>query len=350
MNDLELLASFRAEVPGPEVSAHDERQFLSAIGSASGPVGLRGRARPATRRRWRVGLAAGAVGAAAAATAGTLLVGSVASAPSAFAAVNAAVKLTFSDSYHVSVVTTKFHSMTVTGDFDPARHAGQLAVGTSQIRYVGGHVYVYDDLGVYRAQDLTNTGNNFTIHPCGTAGALCGDHWAEEGPAEGTWVAGPGNVYTFKTGQGRGPVATYYAAGLSPEAAALYQLSGELDGTGLKPDSPEGLLALLRTATAIRADGTASGAGWTGTRYSFSVVAGKQELLSADPNEMITAVTGTIDVDQQGRVRHLHVIQHVVDPRIPSITNDMTFSDFGQRVPVTAPPASQVTKEPQFAW
>ena len=45
------------------------------------------------------------------------------------------------------------------------RHAGQLTVGTSQIRYVGGHVYVYDDLGVYRAQDLTNTGNDFIVYP-----------------------------------------------------------------------------------------------------------------------------------------------------------------------------------------
>jgi hypothetical protein len=135
----------------------------------------------------------------------------------------------------------------------------------------------------------------------------------------------------------------------SPEEAALSQLSAELDGTGLKPDSPQGLLMLLRIATTVRADGPVAGAGWTGTRYSFSVVAGKHSFVD-DPNEMITAVTGTVDVDQQGRVRHVHVIQHVQEPRIPSITNDMTFSDFGQQVSVTAPPASQVTKEPQFGW
>ena len=291
---------------------------------------LTGLRRGQARRSWslRVGLTAGA---AAAAAVGTLLAGSVASAPSASAAVNAAAARTFSESYHVSVVTTKFHSMTVTGDFDPARHAGQLAVGTSQIRYVGGHVYVYDDRGVYHAQYLTNSGVDNLIYACGTAGALCGDHWAEE-----TSALPPGAVFGHEK------------SNLSPEEAALSQLSAQLDGTGLKPVTPEGLLALLRMATTVRADGTVSGAGWTGTRYSFSVTAGKQGLLPGDLNEMVTAVTGTIDVDQQGRVRHLHVIQH--DQSGPDITNDMTFSGFGQQVPVTAPPASQVTKEPQFAW
>lgn len=328
----------RAPLDGPESAA--ATRLYQQITSAPGPVGLRGRARPrqATRRRWRAGLVAAAVGAAAAAAAGTLLAGSVATAPSASAAVNSAFARTFSESYHVIVVTTKYHSMTVTGDLAPAQHAGQLTVGTSQIRYVGGHVYVYDNLGVHHAQDLTNTGSNFYVYSCGTAGALCGDHWAEE-----TSALGPGEKMVVNG-------ITGHNTGSSPAESALYQLSAELDGTGLKPDSPEGLLALLRMATTVRADGTASGAGWTGTRYSFSVAAGKQGLLPGDPNEMVTAVTGTIDVDQQGRLRHLHVIQHVMDQRIPAITNDLTFSDFGEHVPVTAPPASQVTREPPFGW
>jgi hypothetical protein len=327
----------RAPQDGPE-SAGAARLYQQI----TSPSGLHGRPRkrPAARRGWRAGLAVAASGLAVAATAGALIVGSVASAPQASAAVNMALARTFSESYHVSVITTKYRSMTVTGDFDPARHAGQLAVGTSQILYVGGHVYVYNDLGVHQARDLVNTGNNLLVYPCGSAGALCGDHWAEETPS-----AGPYQPQVHAPGSQADP---FHPHG-SPEGALL-QLSAELDGTGLTPDSPQGLLALLRMATTVRADGTASGAGWTGTRYSFSVTAGKQGLLPGDPNEMVTAVTGTIDVDQQGLVRDLRVTQHVAGQGTPDITNVMTFSDFGEHVAVAAPPASQVTREPPFGW
>jgi hypothetical protein len=54
---------------------------------------------------------------------------------------------------------------------------------------------------------------------------------------------------------------------------------------------------------------------------------------------------GTVDVDQQGRVRDL-TTSYTVPAEAPAtagrVSARMTFSDFGAPVPVTAPPASEV--------
>jgi hypothetical protein len=55
--------------------------------------------------------------------------------------------------------------------------------------------------------------------------------------------------------------------------------------------------------------------------------------------------TGTVDVDQQGRIRHLDVTYtlHAAPSTQPErVTIEMTFSDFGDHVPVSTPPAGDV--------
>ncbi|HUR02780.1 MAG TPA: hypothetical protein VM347_09590 [Nonomuraea sp.] len=95
----------------------------------------------------------------------------------------------------------------------------------------------------------------------------------------------------------------------------------------LAPLDPQAALQRLRSATDIRESGSASGQGWTGRRFTFSL--GDQ------------ALTGSVDVDDQGRVRHLEFVFGDTGHR-----NVMDFSDFGSSVTVTAPPADQVEPLP----
>jgi hypothetical protein len=98
-----------------------------------------------------------------------------------------------------------------------------------------------------------------------------------------------------------------------------------------EPVSPAELSRVLRSA-AVRQAGSAAGPGWTGTRYVFT----------ARFPAARESVTGTIDIDQQGRVRRLVTI--TTQGRYGRLTTDtdLTFSNFGAPVPVTAPPASQI--------
>ena len=92
--------------------------------------------------------------------------------------------------------------------------------------------------------------------------------------------------------------------------------------------SPDDLLAALHSVGQVREIGSASGPGWTGTRYAFTAK------LSA-----ITRLRGTVDVDQQGRVRAIEDTMPIMSPprfgpekRIGWYTATMTFSDFGVTV------------------
>ncbi|GAB3969563.1 hypothetical protein GCM10029978_041100 [Actinoallomurus acanthiterrae] len=105
---------------------------------------------------------------------------------------------------------------------------------------------------------------------------------------------------------------------------------------------PQRALEALRSAAGVRDEGRVSGPGWTGHRYSFSLVRpGKSE-----------TGTGTVDVDQQDRIRRLTLVDHVDASGKKSgghsgDYHDVTdFSDFGLRVNVTAPPADQVYRVP----
>jgi hypothetical protein len=98
---------------------------------------------------------------------------------------------------------------------------------------------------------------------------------------------------------------------------------------------------MLKSAASVQAGGPASGPGWTGTKYVYT-----ERLKDAVTGE---TVSGTVYVDNQGRVRRM-----VTNDTYPSgftdgkatatatDTFDVTFGDFGVRVSVTAPPASQV--------
>jgi hypothetical protein len=100
---------------------------------------------------------------------------------------------------------------------------------------------------------------------------------------------------------------------------------------GGTPADPITLLGLLKSGGKVTDEGPASGSGWTGTKYGFTVTV----------NKLTTA--GYLDVDGQGRVRRLVADLTAGKTRkwIMS-TEDVTFSDFGVPVSVTAPPASQV--------
>lgn len=127
------------------------------------------------------------------------------------------------------------------------------------------------------------------------------------------------------------PLTAATAAGAPP---------GDLFGFASdRPVSPAAFTAMLRSAgTVVRDSGPASGLGWTGTRYTFTVSAsGGRE-----------SVDGAVDVDQPGRVRRVTVtVEQGKGPRgNPLLTTDrqVTFGDFGVPAKVTPPPVSQTRR------
>jgi hypothetical protein len=115
-----------------------------------------------------------------------------------------------------------------------------------------------------------------------------------------------------------------------PVAIALFKLAAQ---------DPQKQLDRLRALTSVREQGSASGSGWTGHRYTFSL--GVRDPKQGPP------VSGTIDIDGQGRIRRLHLTmdgsaQSVVKGRTAVEHSDMEFGGFGTPVHVTAPPADQV--------
>jgi hypothetical protein len=104
-----------------------------------------------------------------------------------------------------------------------------------------------------------------------------------------------------------------------------------------RPVSPAELSGVLRSAGTVRDEGSASGPGWTGTRYAFTArFAGARE-----------SVSGTVYVDQQGRVRRLVTI---TTQGAVATDRDLTFGDFGSPVSATAPLASQVKSTSRPYW
>jgi hypothetical protein len=266
------------------------------------------RRRTRHRRRAQAALAASSAATVAAVAAGALAAVTATGAPSALAAVTGAAAKTASESYRVSMVSTRTGQlkfplnlspsgpMRVTGEFDPARQIGEeTAPGHGQIRYIGGYVY-------------------WTV-PSG-----------ETVLGSKPWVM----ARIARTGGAN-----------SPSRLPLGMLNSMVSG-GIDTIPPQDPLTLLKSVSTVRDAGPASGPGWTGTRYSFSTTA------EYGPYQ---TMRGTVDVDRQGRVRRL--IATIVygtafssATGVSSTTDDITFSDFGLRVPVTAPPASQVYKEP----
>ena len=106
--------------------------------------------------------------------------------------------------------------------------------------------------------------------------------------------------------------------------------------TKLAWQDPQRELARLRSAAAVRELGPVAGDGWSGRRYAFELANGKHVVPSR--------ATGTVDVDQAGRVRRLEVVPQ----RTGATRVVMEFYDYGTRETVLAPPASQVL--PLIEW
>lgn len=240
-----------------------------------------------TRRRVRTLVPAGAVAAlGGAAAVAVTLTATVASAPSAFAAVTAAAAKTSAESFRVTMHGTTKELVTptshweVTGEFAPSRGVGEEAAKSGKITviYSGQHVYQ----NVQNVPGADKPWDEFKIWPMTDAQIAISPQFA------GDAVADPG-----------------------------------------------ALLSLLKSAGALTNEGPASGPGWTGTRYGFTVTARKDS----------ATTSGTVDVDGQGQVRRLLATATfaVGQGRHFTFTEDVTFSDFGVPVTVTVPPASQVS-------
>ncbi len=255
--------------------------------------------------RVRALAAACAAGIVAAAVAVTL---SAVQAPSAFAQVTHAAARTAAASYRVRA-TEKIVQIgglrsqpwaTAYGEFDPAHGVGQQTDNLgAQIRYVGGSMYVFltDDL---RAA------------------------YNRTGPPVPAWAS-----WEQLAGIRLQPGAAAGTAGL----AMLGVFPGFLGQV-----APQDLLALLQSATQVREVGPASGPGWTGTAYTFTIVTTLD-----GPLHTAVSLSGTVDVDQLGRVRQLDGLESFMGT-VQKVA--ITFGGFGLPVSVSPPPASQTWTPP----
>ncbi|MEU6787263.1 hypothetical protein ABZ912_49440 [Nonomuraea angiospora] len=139
-----------------------------------------------------------------------------------------------------------------------------------------------------------------------------GDKMYSRNPEAGTWSAYPRPEVEL--------------ANASP-AVAVIKLGA------LNPDQA---LGRLRSATDVKESGPASGTGWTGKRFAFSL----SDSVPAASEGKDTDLEGVVDVDDQGRVRRLEII---FEDGHRIVTE---FSDFGTPVEVEAPPADQIRQEP----
>jgi hypothetical protein len=294
----------------------DLRTML-AIGSSDLPPGIdllrgvRDRRAPARRRiryRTRALVSAGAVAVAAGGTVlATTLTATVAAAPPALAAVTAAAAKTSAEGFHVSMkaVTTEpappgaalVLPWGITGEFDPSRNVGEESVTLNHrltlVRYVGQQMYVHQSLPPTQPPaKVPASGPQPSTKP-----------WAE---VLANWPRQSGT-----------------AIAVSPDF-------------GQESVNPAALLGLLKSVGTVTDEGPASGPGWTGTKYGFSVTAAKDA----------AGARGIVDVDAQGQVRRMRVTltDAVGDGGHFTCVEDITYSDFGAPVKVTAPPASQVDR------
>jgi len=261
------------------------------------------------RRRMRVLVPAGAVAGAVAAAA-TLLGTSVTNPPSALAAVTSAMVKTSAQSYRFTMngsLTLPSIRLTqhfaLTGAIDPQHERGTELVTGGPLR--GTHTYV--------TEQVRFIGKNLY-----------------------TWVS---------PGSGLGSVGKPWDEAPIPAPDTRASPGSELRGnTFEQPISPAELLGVLRSAASVRYVGPASGPGWTGSKYAFT----------AHPaGSPAVTVAGTVDVDQQGRVRSLDTITTMrTRYRNPARTEteDLTFGGFGGPVQVSAPPASQVKQTITPYW
>ena len=293
--------------------ADEDVRTALRVGSSDMPPGIdllrsvRGQQAPARRPRFRVrALVSAAVIAAigAAVALGLTLTATVAEAPSALAVVLAAEAKISTESYRFSeqLVTTQTPTgaprvlSDIEGSFDPARAVGEESIAgvrEAPILFIGPHLYM-----------------PIPIRP-GTS--THGKRYVETGMAPPSWPAAPGD----------------------------------------RPVDPAVLLKLFRSFASVRAAGPASGPGWTGTKYTFTVNSASFKRAQGFEGE-----TGTVYVDNQGRVRRVITVTRIrlVVSQFRegkpagkvvlkfTLTNEATFGDFNCVVKVKAPPPSEVYK------
>lgn len=226
-------------------------------------------------------------------------------APSAFAQVMQAAARTAAQSYQVSATSTLVTApgsgagsqppVTISGEFDPVKRVGEDTNSQGfQVRYVGDYIYLPVTGALRAAWDVSP----HTPIPAGKS-----------------WLRIP-----------RPP-----QSGVDATTAQLTLLGSA--AMGLDPVDPQNLLSLLKSATQVREVGPASGPGWTGSRYAFTV-----SMKLPGPLQTPVSISGTVDVDQQGRVRHLDAVESIAGTERQVA---ITFGNFGLPVSVSAPPASQ---------
>jgi hypothetical protein len=248
------------------------------------------------RRARRVVVRTASLATAGALGAGALAVWSAGAPASAQAQLVAAVENTSGQGFHVHTVSkdsagVKDSGGLLEGAFDLATHTGRLATsGGGQNLFVGDTVYT-ENVGA-KALKLA-----------------AGKHWISS------------------------PRMT---------EAELAQMGTAIEVLKFGAQDPQLVLQQLRSATNVRETGPASGAGWTGRRYSFSVED------KADAKGGSLSVTGTVAIDSQDLVRVLDLTvltKRSEGPAAPKGDESnvvIEFSDYGATVDVTAPPADQV--------
>ena len=256
----------------------------------------------AQRTRTRVALSAGAAGIVAAATAITV---SAVQAPSALAQVTQAAARTAGQSYRVSSQSTPLvrlagtgATVTINGEFDPARDSARSGPAAG-----------------WR---------------CASWAATCTCRWSRRC---GTRTRGARNADPGRENLAAGTWAGHREGG---RALEIPEVGGTT--TGLEELNPQDLLALLQSSSQVSKQGPASGPGWTGTAYRFTA-----SLTTRGPSQLRLSSTGTVDVDQQGRVRQLDATETVGQTVHKT---RVTFGDFGLAVSVSPPPASETFTPP----
>jgi len=295
-----LLATAFDTLPGDPATAGDG--LLRAV-----------RRRYARRRRARTLVSASAAAAVAAGTtAAVLLSVTVAGASPALAAVTSALSRASGASFRMNLKVTQhivvpgdsvMRPLSIAGELDLKRNLVEETLSNGwQTRVVGGKAYT------------------------------------KVSPAEARFDGARGKLWTEET------------LGITtepPYRSAAAQVAWDFNSD--RPFDPQALLALLKASAKVVDEGSASGPGWTGTRYKFSL------LHPAGTGGLVDSITGTVDVDSHGHIRSMVQTIAFAAHGKPGAgagtiyTLDFTFSDFGVRFPVVPPPSSQVDHRDGFA-
>jgi hypothetical protein len=266
----------------------------------------------ARRKRGRVAAAVGATSAVA--VAATVLALTAGSAPPAHPAVATPSRAPAVDA--LTAVTRALNSTTSAQSFSDTNESGIY--------------YIATDGKVYARSGITCTGEQDPAQ--GLAESYCpGDSRSFE----------VGGYYYYNTHEhgSTGAGAKYWWA---IRSSGLGNFPPEPAITGLANDTPQKIVSVIKAGAKVTVVGPVSGSGWTGTRYAFTWTAttGKD---GTDPVPPET-ISGTVDVDQQGRARYLAYNDKMTGGNGTAMvrTYDMGFSDFGIQVTITAPPANQV--------